>query len=81
MINLLKTPEKKEYYRFLAGSSFSSLTIAEDYFNISDYNTSITAVFQASEFFWKALTILSGREFILKSLVIKMVDLVGWYSR
>jgi hypothetical protein len=51
---------------FLAKECFSGFSNAEDNFNVYRYASCNTWLFHSSEFFWKALTILSGKRFELK---------------
>src|SRR6187200_2547925 len=56
---------QQDYYTFLAKECFSEFSNAEDNFNIYRYTSSYAWLFHSSEFFWKALTVLSGRYFDL----------------
>jgi hypothetical protein len=58
--------DQQEYYMFLAKECFSGFSNAEDNFSIYRYASCNTWLFHSSEFFWKALTILSGKRFELK---------------
>lgn len=55
--------DQQEYYIFLAKECFSGFSNAEDNFNIYRYASCNAWLFHSSEFFWKALTILSGKHF------------------
>lgn len=57
--------DQQEYYMFLAKECFSGFSNAEDNFNVYRYASCYAWLFHASEFFWKALTILSGNYFEL----------------
>jgi hypothetical protein len=56
---------QQDYYTFLAKECFSGFSNAEDNFNIYRYTSSYAWLFHSSEFFWKALTVLSGKYFDL----------------
>jgi hypothetical protein len=56
---------QQDYYTFLAKECFSGFSNAEDNFNIYRYASSYAWLFHSSEFFWKALTVLSGKYFDL----------------
>lgn len=58
--------DQQEYYKFLAKECFSGFSYSEDNFNIYRYASCNTWLFHSSKFFWKALTILSGKRFELK---------------
>jgi hypothetical protein len=51
------------YYNFLAKECFAGFSNAEDNFNICRYASCNAWLFHSSEFFWKALTVLSGNYF------------------
>ena len=55
--------DQREYYIFLAKECFSGFSNAEDNFSIYRYASCNAWLFHSSEFFWKALTILSGKRF------------------
>jgi hypothetical protein len=55
----------QDYYTFLAKECFSGFSNAEDNFNIYRYASCYAWLFHCSEFFWKALTVLSGKYFDL----------------
>lgn len=57
--------DQQEYYTFLAKECFSGFSNAEDNFHIYRYASCNAWLFHSSEFFWKALTILSGNYFNL----------------
>jgi hypothetical protein len=57
--------DQQEYYTFLAKECFSGFSNAEDNFHIYRYASCNAWLFHSSEFFWKALTILSGNYFDL----------------
>jgi hypothetical protein len=57
------TKDQQEYYIFLAKECFSGFSNAEDNFNIYRYSSCNAWLFHSSEFFCKALTILSGKLF------------------
>ena len=52
--------DQQEYYIFLTKECFSGFSNAEDNFNVYRYASCNAWLFHSSEFFWKALTILSG---------------------
>jgi hypothetical protein len=54
---------QQDYYIFLAKECFAGFSNAEDNFNIYRYASCNAWLFHSSEFFWKALTILSGNYF------------------
>jgi hypothetical protein len=56
---------QQDYYTFLAKECFSAFTNAEDNFKIYRYASCNAWLFHSSEFFWKALTVLSGKYFDL----------------
>jgi hypothetical protein len=56
---------QQDYYTFLAKECFSGFTNAEDNFKIYRYASCNAWLFHSSEFFWKALTVLSGKYFDL----------------
>lgn len=60
------TREQQDYYIFLAKECFSGFSNAENNFNIYRYASCYAWLFHSLEFFWKALTILSGNYFELK---------------
>ena len=51
------------YYNFLVKECFAGFSNAEDNFNIYRYAPCNAWLFHSSEFFWKALTVLSGNYF------------------
>jgi len=53
----------QDYYIFLAKECFAGFSNAEDNFNIFHYALCNAWLFHSSEFFWKALTVLSGNYF------------------
>lgn len=55
--------DQQECYTFLAKECFSGLSNAEDNFNIYRYASCNAWLVHSTEFFWKALTILSGERF------------------
>lgn len=55
--------QQQGYYIFLAKECFAGYSNAEDNFNIYRYASSNAWLFHSSEFFWKALTLLSGNYF------------------
>ena len=57
--------DQQDYYLFLAKECFAAFSNAEDNFNIYRYASSSAWLFYSMEFFWKALTILSGNYFDL----------------
>ena len=57
--------DQQEYYAFLVKECFSGFSNAEYNFNIYRYASCYAWLFHSSEFFWKALTILSGKRFEL----------------
>jgi hypothetical protein len=57
--------DQQDYYLFLAKECFAAFSSAEDNFNIYRYASSSAWLFYSMEFFWKALTILSGNYFDL----------------
>ena len=57
--------DQQENYTFLAKECFSGFSNAEDNFHIYRYALCNAWLFHSSEFFWKALTILSGNYFDL----------------
>jgi hypothetical protein len=57
--------DQQDYYTFLAKEYFSGFSNAEYNFNIYRYASCYTWLFHSSEFFCKALTILSGKLFEL----------------
>jgi hypothetical protein len=63
--NILSKLNKKQqdYYLFLAKECLAGFSNAEDSFNIYRYASCNAWLFHSSEFFWKALTILSGNYF------------------
>jgi hypothetical protein len=54
---------QQEYYIFLAKECFAAFSNAEDNFDIYRYTSCNAWLFHSSEFFWKALTVLSGNYF------------------
>jgi hypothetical protein len=54
------------YCLFLAKEAFAAFSNAEDNFNIYRYASGSTWLFHSLEFFWKALTIVSGNYFDLR---------------
>ena len=54
---------QQDYYIFLAKECFAGFSNAEDNFNIYRYVSCNAWLFHSSEFFWKALTVLSGNYF------------------
>ena len=60
------TKDQQNYYIFLAKECFSGFSNAENNFNIYRYASCYAWLFHSSEFFWKALTVLSGNYFELK---------------
>jgi hypothetical protein len=65
LLNKLRK-DQQEYYIFLAKECFSGFSNAENNFNLYRYPACYTGLFRSAEFFWKALTILSGNYFDLK---------------
>jgi hypothetical protein len=61
-LSKLSKPQQ-DYYIFLAKECFAAFSNAEDNFNIYRYASCNTWLFHSSEFFWKALTVLSGNYF------------------
>ncbi len=61
-LSKLSKPQQ-DYYIFLAKECFAGFSNAEDNFNIYRYASCNAWLFHSSEFFWKALTILSGNYF------------------
>jgi hypothetical protein len=63
--NVLRKLNKnqQDYYLFLAKECLAGFSNAEDNFNIYRYASCNAWLFHSSEFFWKALTILSGNYF------------------
>jgi hypothetical protein len=57
---------QQEYFMFLAKECFSGFRNAEDNFTVYRYASCNTWLFHCSEFFWKALTILSDNYFGIK---------------
>jgi hypothetical protein len=55
---------QQDYYIFLAKECFAGFD-AEDNFNVYRYAACNSWLFHSSEFFWKALTVLSGSYFNL----------------
>jgi hypothetical protein len=55
--------KQQDYYLFLAKECLAGFSNAEDSFNIYRYASCNAWLFHSSEFFWKALTILSGNYF------------------
>ena len=55
--------DQQSYYTFLAKECLSGFSNAENNFNIYRYASCYAWLFHSSEFFWKALTILSGNYF------------------
>jgi hypothetical protein len=55
--------DQQEYYIFLTKECFSGFSNAEDNFNVYRYASCNAWLFHSSEFFWKALTILSSKHF------------------
>jgi hypothetical protein len=53
----------KEYYLYLVRECLSSLSRAEDYYSMHMYSSCDRMLFQAAEFFWKSLVVLSGSIF------------------
>lgn len=68
MKKLLKklNKEQQDYYNFLAHECFAALSNAEDNFKINRFASCATSLFHSAEFFWKSLTILSGKYFETK---------------
>ena len=58
--------DQQEYFKFLAKGCFSGFRNAEDNFTVYRYASCNTWLFHCSEFFWKALTILSDNYFGIK---------------
>jgi hypothetical protein len=56
---------QQDYYIFLAKECFAGFSNAEDNFSIYRYASCNAWLFHSSEFFWKALTVLSGNYFNL----------------
>ena len=54
---------QQDYYIFLAKECFAGFSNAENDFNIFRYASCNAWLFHSSEFFWKALTVLSGSYF------------------
>jgi hypothetical protein len=52
-----------DYYNFLSKECFAGFSNAEDNFNVYRYASCNAGLFHSSEFFWKALTVLSGNCF------------------
>jgi hypothetical protein len=63
-LSKLSKPQQ-DYYIFLAKECFAAFSNAEDNFNIYRYASCNAWLFHSSEFFWKALTVLSGNYFNL----------------
>jgi hypothetical protein len=61
-LSKLNKPQQ-DYYIFLAKECFAGFSNAEDDFNIYRYVSCNAGLFHSSEFFWKALTVLSGNYF------------------
>ena len=61
-LSQLSKPQQ-DYYIFLAKECFAAFSNAEDNFNIYRYASCNVWLFHSSEFFWKALTVLSGNYF------------------
>ena len=61
-LSKLSKPQQ-DYYIFLARECFAAFSNAEDNFNIYRYASCNAWLFHSSEFFWKALTVLSGNYF------------------
>jgi len=55
--------KQQDYYLFLTKECFAGFSNAEDNFNIYHYASCYAWLFHSAEFFWKALTILSGNYF------------------
>jgi hypothetical protein len=62
LLNKLRK-DQQEYYTFFVKECFSGFSNAEYNFNIYRYASCYAWLFHSSEFFWKALTILSGKRF------------------
>jgi hypothetical protein len=63
---LSKLSKPQQYfYNFLAKECFAGFSNVEDNFNIYRYASCNAWLFHSSEFFWKALTVLSGNYFSL----------------
>jgi hypothetical protein len=56
---------QQDYYNFLSKECFAGYSNAEENFNIYRYASCNAWLFHSSEFFWKALTVLSGNYFNL----------------
>jgi hypothetical protein len=54
---------QQDYYIFLAKECFAGFSNAEDDFNVYRYASCNAWLFHSSEFFWKALTVLSDNYF------------------
>jgi hypothetical protein len=61
-LSKLSRPQQ-DYYIFLAKECFAAFSNAEDDFTIYRYASCNAWLFHSSEFFWKALTVLSGNYF------------------
>lgn len=61
-LSKLSKPQQ-DYYIFLAKECFAGFSNAEDNFNIYRFASCNAWLFHSSEFFWKALTVLSGNYF------------------
>jgi hypothetical protein len=55
--------QQQDYYIFLCKECFAGYSNAEDNFYIYRYASSNAWLFHSLEFFWKALTVLSGSYF------------------
>jgi hypothetical protein len=55
--------ERQAYYKFLVHQSFVELSRSEDHFKAQQFPSSAASLFRSAEFFWKALTILTPREY------------------
>jgi len=79
-LSQLSKPEQ-DYYIFLAKECFAAFSNAEDNFNIYRYVSCNAWLFHSSEFFWKALTALSGKAWSLDCSLKYIISCGLWPKR
>ena len=72
---------QQDYYIFLAKECFAGFSHAEDNFSIFRYASCNAWLFHSSEFFWKALTALSGKAWSLDCSLKYIISYGLWPKR
>src|SRR5215831_6086145 len=79
-LSQLSKPQQ-DYYIFLSKECFAAFSNAEDNFNIYRYASCNAWLFHSSEFFWKALTVLSGKAWSLDCSLKYIISRGLWPKR